>query len=618
MKEEDLLNKLNDLKGAAFSGALPDISYLNQIKKELFNVDKKDREKLKPFVAELKQKLFENNIRIKGLDFEKYFLEVDKKESNEFDVESNDKVSISVNKEIVELKFDDLLKKLLQCIQETLFSLKGYAILKLSNRDLKNFKIKVLYDENYYYSPIESKITKEFDECDASSIKDFEKFLEEDNIPENNLLCLVLLTSKINNKEALLSTQNSLKNIFDSFDDFEYCSLKDSIDLKGDFYKRGIDKDDFFEELRFITEKFLSNGKISFEEEKIIKKVFATSSAPVLTYKLLKAGNSGAKVIEIKQIQPFTSEQYERRFIVKFSKKDSNRKLRLESQRFTDFIDSYDGFDEYSCTLYESAAFEALLYRFAKSGNAIHSYPFAEIIDNEDNIFHSLMVNQIEKLFNLQLLTHWKGSMKKEKILINDLYEDYVNLEKIQTEVLKIRNITETEFKSEQFYINLNKLLNFEIEVNNKVCHGDLHTENFFIDDKGELFLIDFGYTGIKHSLVDHTSLECSIKFNHIPNYIELETLLKIERELHSDSTFDFSYNFREANRKDLLKYYNCIKQIRLDSNKYFLNTESKIEYNISLFFMSYRQVAYKDMNQLFALKSSEILLEKIIVDLGL
>ena len=33
---------------------------------------------------------------------------------------------------------------------------------------------------------------------------------------------------------------------------------------------------------------------------------------------------------------------------------------------------------------------------------------------------------------------------------------------------------------------------------------------------------------------------------------------------------------------------------------------------------MTYRQVGYKDMNQLFALKSSEILLEKIIVNLGL
>src|SRR5690606_23862864 len=135
------------------------------------------------------------------------------------------------------------------------FSLKGYSILKLSNRDTKNFKIKVLYDENYYYLPIESKITKTFNECDASSIKEFEKYLEEDNIPENNLLCLVLFTSKINNKEALKSTQNSLNHIFDSFDDFEYCSLKDSTDLKGEFYKRGIEREDFFEELRYTTEK---------------------------------------------------------------------------------------------------------------------------------------------------------------------------------------------------------------------------------------------------------------------------------------------------------------------------------------------------------------------------
>ena len=151
------------------------------------------------------------------------------------------------------------------------------------------------------------------------------------------------------------------------------------------------------------------------------------------------------------------------------------------------------------------------------------------------------------------------------------------------------------------------------------MCHGDLHTENFFADDKGELFLIDFGYTGFNHSLIDHTSLECSIKFNHIPKYIELDTLLEIEKELLSDNTFEFSFSFKQgAKREDLHRLYTCIKQVRIDSNKYFLNTESKIEYYISLFFMTYRQVGYRDMNQLFALKSSEILLEKIVIDLGL
>ena len=68
----------------------------------------------------------------------------------------------------------------------------------------------------------------------------------------------------------------------------------------------------------------------------------------------------------------------------------------------------------------------------------------------------------------------------------------------------------------------------------------------------------------------------------------------------------------------DLYKYCEIIKSIRSNSEQYLLNQNSKIEYYISLFFMTYRQVRYTDMNQLYAIESSEILLNKIIVDLSL
>ena len=146
-----------------------------------------------------------------------------------------------------------------------------------------------------------------------------------------------------------------------------------------------------------------------------------------------------------------------------------------------------------------------------------------------------------------------------------------------------------------------------------------MHSENFFKDDKEKIFLIDFGFTGIEHSVIDHSSLECSLKFNHIPKYIKLETLLNIEQELLIDETFSNSYVFKEAKkRKDLYKYCEIIKSIRSNSEQYLLNQNSKIEYYISLFFMTYRQVRYTDMNQLYAIESSEILLNKIIVDLSL
>lgn len=616
MSEEDLLKKLDELKDSAFKETTPNISVLKAIKGELFSVKKRDREFLRPFVSDLSEKLFKSNTSIQGLELDTFFqngqqiLEATKEKT----------VEVNIEEENVEITFDELLKKLLECTQDTLTDLKGYAIIKLSNQENLKYRIKVLYDENYYYAPIKNKITKTFSECDASTITEFSNRIKQGELPDANLLCLVLLTSKINNEEAQENTNNCLSEIVNSFDEFEYCTIKEFGNYTGDFYKRVVEKDDFFEEINFVTTKFLSNGKISFEEEKVIKKVFEGSSAPVLTYKLLKAGNSGAKVIEIRQIPPFSSEQYERRFIVKFNKRDDKRKLKLENKKFADFIDSYEGFEQYNCSFFSTPNYDALKYTFAKSKGALNSYSFADILDNLYNPYFDNAIEIIDDLFSQEIFVLWrKESIEKHKVYLRDLYSNYVNFNKVKEQVLIVKNISEDDFNKSQFKINLDKLLDFELETNKKICHGDLHSENFFKDDKEELFLIDFGFTGIEHSVVDHTSLECSLKFNHIPKYIKLETLLKIEQELLLDDTFVSSYVFKEAEiRKDLYKYCEIIKRIRKDSEQYLLKQNSKIEYYISLFFMTYRQVRYEDMNQLYAIESAEIILEKLIVDLGL
>ena len=616
MSEQDLLKKLEDLRDSAFKEATPNISILKRIKGELFSIKKKDRDFLKPYVLDLSEKLFKSNTSVQGLELDSFF-----QNSKQVQEPTKEKtVKVNIQEENVEITFDELLKKLLECIQDTLTDLKGYAIIKLSNQENSNYNIKVLYDDNYYYAPIKNKITKTFSECDASTITEFSEKIKQGESPDSNLLCLVLLTSKINNEEAQRSSNDNLSEIVNSFDEFEYCTIKEFGEYTGEFYKRVVEKDDFFEEINFVTTKFLTNGKISFEEEKVIKKVFEGSSAPVLTYKLLKAGNSGAKVIEIRQIPPFTSEQYERRFIVKFNKRDEKRKLKLENKKFADFIDSYEGFEQYNCSFFSTPNYDALKYTFAKSKGALNSYSFAEVLDNSDNPYFENSIDIIDSLFGQEIFGLWrKESIEKHTVYLRDLYSNYVNFEKVKEQVLIVKNISANEFDKSQFKINLDKLLNFQIETNKKICHGDLHSENFFKDDKEELFLIDFGFTGIEHSVIDHTSLECSLKFNHIPKYIELETLLKIEQELLLDETFVSSYVFKEAEiRKDLFKYCEIIKRIRKDSEQYLLEQNSKIEYYISLFFMTYRQVRYKDMNQLYAIHSAEILLEKLIVELGL
>ena len=616
MSEENFIKKLEALKDLAFKESTPNISVLKLIKRELFSVKKSDRDFLKAFVGELNEKLFTSSISIQGLDLETYF----KNGQKDLEISKEKIVEVNIKEKPVEITFDELLKEFLVCIKETIIDLKGYAIIKLSNQEYSKYKIKVLYDDNYYHEPIKHKVIKVFSECDSSTIEDYKNKLKEGETPETNLLCLVLLTSKINNKKSQIETNDNLNEIINSFDNFEYCTIKNFENHVGEYYKRSVDKQGFLDEIVFVTSKFLSNGKTSYEEEKVIKKVFETSNALVLNYKLLQAGNSGSKVMEIKPVTTQTSGNYDRRFIIKYSIKDNDRKLKKEISNFTNYIEAYEGNNEYKCTHYETSTYEALKYDYAKSPGSLESYSFADILKNSNNPYFEKPNEIITELFDLDIFSRWSvESSVKETAKLIDLYSKYIDLEKIKKQVLIVKHWTDRDFNESQFKIKLDKLLVFQLEVIKKICHGDLHSENFFKDEKGKIFLIDFGYTGIEHSVVDHSSLECSIKFNHIPKYIKLETLLDLERELILDGTFSNSYTFKVLNtRKDLHEYCEIIKRIRTNSEQYLINQNSKIEYYISLFFMTYRQVRYRDMNQLYALESSEIILDKIIIELGL
>lgn len=616
MSEENLIKKLEELKVLAFEKTSPKISILKEIKGELYSIDKNKRDFLKHFVSGLNDQLFKSSITIPGLDLENYFNNSDPV----LKVSKGKVIEVEIKEEQVEITFDELLKELLKCIKDTIIDLKGYAIIKLSNQEYSKYKIKVLYDENYYHEPIKHKITKVFSECDSSKIETFKNKLEEGGTPDTNLLCLVLLTSKINNKTSQITTNNSLNEIINSFDNFEYCTINDFGNYTGDFYKRSVDKQSFLDEISFVTSKFLSNGKTSYEEEKVIKKVFENSNALVLNYKLLQAGNSGSKVMEVNPVTTQTSGGYDRRFIIKYSKKDDERKLKTEITNFTNYIEAYEGSNEYKCTHYETSNFEALKYDFAKSPGSLDSYSFAEILKSSENPYFEKSNEIINELFNLEIFTRWHTeSSIKELCSLENLYSKYVNLKKIKEQVLIVKHWTEKDFDNSEFKIKLDKLLNHKIEINKKICHGDLHSENFFKDEQGKIFLIDFGHTGIEHSVIDHTSLECSIKFRHIPRYIKLETLINLEKELILENTFNNSYTFNVlSERKDLLRYCEIIKQTRNNSQQYLLEQNSKIEYYVSLFFMTYRQVRYKEMNQLYAIESANIILDKLIIEFGL
>ena len=80
-----------------------------------------------------------------------------------------------------------------------------------------------------------------------------------------------------------------------------------------------------------------------------------------------------------------------------------------------------------------------------------------------------------------------------------------------------------------------------------------------------------------------------------------------------SPDTFIKNYVFKKTEREDLKVFFSLINKVRELSTIYLYNEESKLEYFISLFMITLRQVRYPDLNQLYALKSAEILGEAVL-----
>ncbi len=598
-----LLEELLEEKQLAFADKSPNAPILTSIVSQLMSLENADKPYFKEFATNLKQELFANSVSIKGFHLESFNELIDP------DVENSEEEKSIISK--VQIEFLELFKKLTENRPDHFEILKCYFIVRLENNPLESYKLMVLFDSTFFIQPIRKKITGIIPNAIFKKIEDFEKELETDFIQEGNLLCLILLNPRTNDGDAIQKLKKTLSTILDSYKYFESFSLKNHNNIVGNYYESSISKEDFFEEISYINGTLLSNGGINNEEEKIIKKLCRSFRTPLIIYKTLSGGNSGSKVIEVRPKKELGPE-HEKRYIIKYSTKTIERKIANEFEYFGKYIEGYKGFNEYECKYDKTLIYEGLRYSYAISDTEANSYSYNHILDKKDNEFHSKKIEIIEELFSIQLFQTWHDSIEKINTTCKILYEPYIEINKIVEQIAKILNKTEEQVSSDELVINFNKIWNKSFQFQQKICHGDLHTENFFKDKNG-IYLIDFGYTGIRHAMIDYTSLECSIKFKHFPFYLDMEELQNLESELLLESSFQLSTRFTKTLRPDLIEKLDIIKKIRNNSIPLFCDNNSITEYLLSLFIMTFRQIRYKDMNQLYAYNSALILSRRLI-----
>lgn len=609
LKNSQVLIYFSTIIDKEFLNGSPDNVKINEIITYINGTDSKGKKIFKPLAKLIAEKAFHHGINYSNLnvdDFDEPIIDEQKSLTNKADSKQLFVVEekLEVQKQI---DFESTFEYFVNCFSSSKDVYKGYSLFKLENDNKESFELLVIYDETYLIEPVKQLFqNKKNYNINFYSLEIFKDKIIESDFNHKNYLCLLLLNSRHNDKHEeskLKDFLKDLKNQFKIFVGISNTSVPGNVSFLPTY-----DSDDIIEEVLSSSCTFLSNGSINDEEEKVIKKLCHKFKTPLIVYKILKNGNSGAKVIEIRPRKKH--DQDIKRYIIKYSKRTEVNKLHQEWENFCEAVEGYKKTVGYECFYEKTASYEGIMYKYAINDNEEVSYPFSQILGDEENTFYDSLNNIIEDLFKIDLYGTWQKSLNEKTISTQELYHNYLKIDATRRTVKKLLNIKEEDIEDNQLIKNTSKILAYTRKFNLKLCHGDLHTDNFFKDKEG-IYLIDFGFTGMCHSAIDHASLECSIKFNHIPRYITIDDLIKLEQYFLTDDSFQKSYAFPHGLREDLKPYFEIIKSIRNSAYNYL--SIDTTEYFISLFVMSLKQMRYDDLNQLYAYHSALILSNHII-----
>ncbi|RPH33021.1 MAG: hypothetical protein EHM93_06830 [Bacteroidales bacterium] len=575
---------------------------------KLLALPPEERYELLPLFKQIENESFEDGIEIPNLNYET--LEKDKATW-----EASSKITTVKKKEKkidIEDDFNKVLFNFFSKYESFFLKIKGYFVYKLENAIDTKTKVIVLYDESYSRHPeINSFDVKDENlHIEKYQLKDFlELANKKPEVANQNYLCVFLIASNLRNNEIFVPDVEKLLGIFSNT---SFISLKKiPVSVAGDYDVR--DSGDGLESIKSYSDKIFNNRALSFEEELIIKKLF-DGNEMILDYKFLKSGNSGSKVIEI---QPLRGNHPEMgRFVVKFDVKNQERKIKKEKSLFRQYISDLL-VPNYTAEYEDTVTHEAIRYNYASSDSKKDSFPFSKLVSDKlrDKYNHSFTLEKvIDELFGCAPYQIWNTKKSEDTFSVKTLYGDYLKSEaKILKAISLIKGIDESAINTEELVRNYKTIKNSSLRTYKKICHGDLHSENFFKDEQAGVYLIDFGWTNQHHSLIDHATLECSLKFKHLPFYIPVDELTSCETELLSISSFSKSFDLLFIKRPSVLEIVKLITQIRENAKQHMIDNTNPLEYLISLFIINFRQIQYADLNQSYALATAEVLSKKII-----
>ncbi|MBE0478263.1 STAS domain-containing protein [Candidatus Aerophobetes bacterium] len=150
------------------------------------------------------------------------------------------------------------------------------------------------------------------------------------------------------------------------------------------------------------------------------------------------------------------------------------------------------------------------------------------------------------------------------------------------------------------------------------IVHGDMNLRNILLDEKRNVWIIDFSETHEGHILKDLAKLEATIKFESfdIRGWDELAEMIAFEKELLKPEKFDQLPHIDFPLKNPWLeKIYKMVRKVREFTNLVTFLEEDIRQYYLALFYFTLQVVRYAQLSEftkLYALISSSLICEKL------
>lgn len=151
------------------------------------------------------------------------------------------------------------------------------------------------------------------------------------------------------------------------------------------------------------------------------------------------------------------------------------------------------------------------------------------------------------------------------------------------------------------------------------IVHGDLNMQNILLDERENIYVIDYSETGIKNAVTDFARLETILKTEWVPlkGEADLRRLLAFEEALIKCASLDEAPVFSDDGAgAELDKAFRIIRLLRSYADRVTLFETSMLPYLLALLEWTYPIVSFRTVSPLqkkFSLYSAAMMCKRIL-----